>query len=146
MAPVQQVGRHEGHSDETRRPSQAGSKRIVSREVDVNGETADRCENEDDEKGEAKEYDFPRVLRMLKKNHYKGPISVEFGRVFEEQNLGIPLELALRGMAERIPVMDVRFFVIAVAASEAAVGLAIIIAVFRTRGTLNVDEVTALKN
>jgi NADH-quinone oxidoreductase subunit K len=40
----------------------------------------------------------------------------------------------------------IAFFVIAVAASEAAVGLAIIIAVFRTRGTLNVDEVTALKN
>ena len=31
-----------------------------------------------DEKGEAKEYDFPRVLAMLKKNHYKGPISVEY--------------------------------------------------------------------
>ena len=33
---------------------------------------------------------------------------------FEEQNLGIPIELALRNMADRIPVMDVRFFVIAV--------------------------------
>jgi len=31
-----------------------------------------------DEKGEAKEYDFPRVLGMLKKNHYKGPISIEY--------------------------------------------------------------------
>src|SRR6185437_12819481 len=44
----------------------------------------------------------------------KGPIADEFGRVFEEQNLGIPIELSLRGMAERIPAMDVRFFVIAV--------------------------------
>jgi tight adherence protein B len=52
----------------------------------------------------------------------KGPISVEFGRVFEEQNLGIPLELALRGMAERIPVMDVRFFVIAVVIQRATGG------------------------
>jgi tight adherence protein B len=43
-----------------------------------------------------------------------GPISDEFNRVFEEQNLGIPIELALRNMADRIPVMDVRFFVIAV--------------------------------
>jgi tight adherence protein B len=43
-----------------------------------------------------------------------GPISDEFNRVFEEQNLGIPIELALRSMADRIPVMDVRFFVIAV--------------------------------
>jgi tight adherence protein B len=42
------------------------------------------------------------------------PISIEFGRVFEEQNLGIPVEEALRGLAERIPVMDVRFFVTAV--------------------------------
>jgi sugar phosphate isomerase/epimerase len=31
-----------------------------------------------DENGEAKEYDFPRVLGMLKKNHYKGPISIEY--------------------------------------------------------------------
>src|ERR671938_579767 len=38
----------------------------------------------------------------------------------------------------------IAFFVMAVA--EAAVGLAIVIAVFRTRGTLNVDEVTTLKN
>jgi tight adherence protein B len=44
----------------------------------------------------------------------KGPIADEFGRVFEEQNLGVPIEVALRGMADRIPVMDVRFFVIAV--------------------------------
>ena len=40
----------------------------------------------------------------------------------------------------------IAFFVMAVAAAEAAVGLAIVIAVFRTRGTLNVDEVSALKN
>jgi len=44
----------------------------------------------------------------------KGPIAVEFNRVYEEQNLGIPIELALRNMADRVPVMDVRFFVIAV--------------------------------
>ncbi len=44
----------------------------------------------------------------------KGPIADEFGRVFEEQNLGIPIEMSLRGMADRIPAMDVRFFVIAV--------------------------------
>ena len=40
----------------------------------------------------------------------------------------------------------IAFFVMAVAAAEAAVGLAIVIAVFRTRGTLNVDEVSSLKN
>jgi sugar phosphate isomerase/epimerase len=31
-----------------------------------------------DENGEAKEYDFPRVLALMKKNNYKGPISVEY--------------------------------------------------------------------
>jgi tight adherence protein B len=52
----------------------------------------------------------------------RGPIADEFGRVFEEQNLGIPLEVALRGMADRIPVMDVRFFVIAVVIQRATGG------------------------
>ena len=37
------------------------------------------------------------------------------------------------------------FFVMVVAAAEAAVGLAIIIAVFRARETLNVDRVNLLK-
>lgn len=44
----------------------------------------------------------------------KGPIAQEFARVFYEQNLGVPIELSLRGMAERVPSMDVRFFVTAV--------------------------------
>jgi NADH-quinone oxidoreductase subunit K len=39
----------------------------------------------------------------------------------------------------------IAFFVIAVAAAEAAVGLAIVIAIFRTRGAINVDEVRALR-
>jgi NADH-quinone oxidoreductase subunit K len=38
------------------------------------------------------------------------------------------------------------FFVMVVAAAEAAVGLAIIIALFRTRQTLNVDQVDLMKN
>ena len=37
------------------------------------------------------------------------------------------------------------FFVMVVAAAEAAVGLAIIIAIFRTRNTLNVDQVNLMK-
>ena len=44
----------------------------------------------------------------------KGPIADEFGRVFEEQNLGVPMETSLRGMADRVPTMDVRFFVTAI--------------------------------
>ncbi len=38
------------------------------------------------------------------------------------------------------------FFVIAVAAAEAAIGLAIVIAVFRNRGTLNIEEIRTLKH
>ena len=38
------------------------------------------------------------------------------------------------------------FFVIAVAAAEAAIGLAILIAVFRSRGTLNVEEIKTMKH
>jgi tight adherence protein B len=43
------------------------------------------------------------------------PISVEFGRVFEEQNLGIAIEDAMRAMTERVPLQDLRFFVTSVA-------------------------------
>lgn len=39
----------------------------------------------------------------------------------------------------------IAFFIIAVAAAEAAVGLAIVIAVFRTRGSVAVDEVNELR-
>jgi NADH-quinone oxidoreductase subunit K len=39
----------------------------------------------------------------------------------------------------------VAFFVIAVAAAEASVGLAIVIAIYRSRGAINVDEVRALR-
>lgn len=37
------------------------------------------------------------------------------------------------------------FLILAVAAAEVAVGLAIIVALFRTRQTVNVDDVNALK-
>lgn len=40
----------------------------------------------------------------------------------------------------------IAFFVIAVAAAEAAVGLAIVLSVFRHKQTVNVDEVKALKH
>jgi len=38
------------------------------------------------------------------------------------------------------------FFVMVVAAAEAAVGLAIILTVFKNRQTLNIDEVDSMKN
>ena len=42
------------------------------------------------------------------------PVGVEFGRVFEEQNLGISMEESLEGMTERIPNLDLKFFATAV--------------------------------
>ena len=41
------------------------------------------------------------------------PIGPEFARVYEQQNLGISLEDALEELAERVPNMDLRFFVTA---------------------------------
>jgi tight adherence protein B len=38
------------------------------------------------------------------------PISTEFGRVFEEQNLGIPMEEALESLTDRVPNLDLKFF------------------------------------
>ncbi len=42
------------------------------------------------------------------------PISVEFSRAYEEQNLGIPIEAALKNMMKRMPNLDLKFFVTAV--------------------------------
>lgn len=42
------------------------------------------------------------------------PLAREFGRCFEEQNLGVSLEGSLESMAKRIPNLDLRFFVTAV--------------------------------
>jgi tight adherence protein B len=42
------------------------------------------------------------------------PIAKEFHRVFEEQNLGVPLEHALDNLTDRMPNIDLRFFATAV--------------------------------
>jgi tight adherence protein B len=42
------------------------------------------------------------------------PVSDEFNRVYEEQNLGIPIEDALKSMCDRVPNLDLRFFVTSV--------------------------------
>lgn len=42
------------------------------------------------------------------------PIGPEFTRVFEEQNLGVPLDEALDAFTERMPNLDLRFFATAV--------------------------------
>lgn len=43
------------------------------------------------------------------------PIAKEFRRVYDEQNLGVSLEDALNHMCERVPNLDLRFFVTSVA-------------------------------
>jgi tight adherence protein B len=42
------------------------------------------------------------------------PVGPEFKKAFEEQNFGLPLRDALNGLAERTPLLDIRFFVTAV--------------------------------
>lgn len=42
------------------------------------------------------------------------PIAKEFRRVYEEQNLGVPLEEALNHLCDRVPNLDLRFFVTSV--------------------------------
>jgi tight adherence protein B len=42
------------------------------------------------------------------------PVADEFNRVYEEQNLGIPIEDALKNMSDRVPNLDLRFFVTSV--------------------------------
>jgi len=48
------------------------------------------------------------------------------------------------GMQSMVGVMFV-FFVLIVAAAEAVVGLSIILAVYRNKGTLNIDEINLLR-
>ncbi len=50
------------------------------------------------------------------------PISTEFQTAFEEQNLGIPIEKALKNMLARVPNLDLKFFVTAVAIQRQAGG------------------------
>ena len=56
---------------------------------------------------------FSVSLEMLHKE-YSAPLGDEFRRTFDEQNLGLPLEVALERLGTRIPLLDVHFFVSAV--------------------------------
>ena len=49
----------------------------------------------------------------------EAPLATEFGRAFEEQNFGIPLDEAIEDMAQRVPNMDLRFFATAVVSAAA---------------------------
>ena len=56
---------------------------------------------------------FTISLRMASEDP-PDPLGLEFRTLFNEQNLGAPLDTALANLAERIPLLDVRFFVSAV--------------------------------
>ena len=42
------------------------------------------------------------------------PVGTEFRLLYERQNFGAPIDQALRSFAERVPLLDARFFVTAV--------------------------------
>lgn len=56
---------------------------------------------------------FSVSLEMLHRE-FPEPLAGEFRRTFEEHNLGLPLETALIKLSQRVPSMDVHFFVSAV--------------------------------
>jgi len=55
---------------------------------------------------------FSTGLEMISKE-LPEPVAGEFRRTFEEQNLGLPLRDAMFNLTERVPLIDVRFFVTA---------------------------------
>ena len=77
---------------------------------------------------------------LLKRNALIVMMSVEL--MLNAANLTF---LAFARQAGNVSGHAIAFFVIAVAAAEAAVGLAVVIAIFRSRGAVNVDEVRALR-
>jgi tight adherence protein B len=53
---------------------------------------------------------FSMSLEMLSQES-PAPLGPEFGRVFHENNLGAPMDVALVNLTQRVPLLDVRFFV-----------------------------------
>jgi tight adherence protein B len=58
-------------------------------------------------------HSFSTGLEMIT-TELSEPVAGEFRTTFEEQNFGLPLRDALLNLSERIPLIDVRFFVTAV--------------------------------
>jgi tight adherence protein B len=56
---------------------------------------------------------FQTSLGMVA-DELKPPVGPEFKKTFDQQNFGLPLRDALEQMTQRIPILDVRFFVTAV--------------------------------
>ena len=52
---------------------------------------------------------FSISLEMLGEE-LEDPLGMEFRALFNEQNLGAPLDIALRNFGERVPLLDARFF------------------------------------
>jgi tight adherence protein B len=56
---------------------------------------------------------FSVSLEMIQRE-FQEPLAGEFRRTFEEHNLGLPLDVALQKLGQRVPSLDVHFFVSAV--------------------------------
>jgi tight adherence protein B len=56
---------------------------------------------------------LPTALQMASEE-VPDPVGAEFRLLFEQQNYGLSMTDALRGFAERVPLLDARFFVTAV--------------------------------
>lgn len=56
---------------------------------------------------------FTEALNMVSQETPE-PIATEFGRAYEEQNLGLSIKLALENLCERIPLLDLRLAVTAI--------------------------------
>jgi tight adherence protein B len=56
---------------------------------------------------------FTTALELIA-NEVSEPVSSEFRKLFEEQKFGMPVRDALLNMADRVPLVDVKFFVTAV--------------------------------
>jgi tight adherence protein B len=77
------------------------------------------------------EEDFPEALDLLSRairaghafqtglgmvaEEMRAPVGPEFKKVFDQQNFGLPLRDAMNGLATRMPLLDVKFFITAVA-------------------------------
>ncbi len=51
---------------------------------------------------------------LVVSDEFKAPVSAEFGYCYEQQNLGIPAEVALRQLAQRTGLIEIQIFVMGV--------------------------------
>jgi len=58
----------------------------------------------------------------------------------------ITIFMSIELMLNAVNLSFITFFVMVVAAAEAAVGLAIILTIFKNRQTLNIDDIESMKN